>query len=123
MGRDDLGFWRDKDTMNAKKRPLSVVLIASLYLLVGVGGFVLNLHAFGQPDFYWIEGTELVAVIAGVFLLLGQNWARWLALLWMAFHVAISFEAPRNLVVHSLFLVLIAWVLLRQEARQYFREG
>lgn len=109
--------------MNTKKRPLPVVLIACLYLIVGVGGFLLNLHAFGKPDFFWIEITEVLAVIAGIFMLLGQSWARWLALLWMAFHVAISFEAPRNLVVHSLFFILIAWVLLRQEARQYFRAG
>jgi hypothetical protein len=109
--------------MNAKKRPFSVILIACLYLLVGVGGFVLNLHAFGQPDFFWMEITELVAMIAGIFLLFGQNWARWLALLWMAFHVAISFEAPRNLVVHALFLVLIAWALFCREARLYFRAG
>ena len=109
--------------MNAKRRPVSVVLIACLYLVVGGGGFALNLHAFGQPDFYWIEGTELIAVIVGVFMLFGHNWARWLALVWMAFHVAISFEAPRNLVVHALFLVLIGWVLLREEAREYFRAG
>jgi hypothetical protein len=56
-------------------------------------------------------------------MLLGQNWARWLALLWMAFHVAISFGVPQNLVIHSLFLVLIAWVLFRREARLYFRAG
>lgn len=109
--------------MNAKKRPISVVLIACLYLIVGVFGFFLHLHSFGMPDFLWIELTELVGVIAGVFMLFGQNWARWLALLWMAFHVAISFEVPRDLVVHSLFFILIAWVLLRQEARQYFRAG
>src|SRR5579863_8154188 len=105
--------------MNTKKRPWSVVVIACLYLAVGIGGFALNLHAFGHPDFYWIETTELIAVVAGVFLLLGQNWARWLALAWMMFHVAISFEAPRNLVVHALFLLLIGWVLLRREAREY----
>ena len=30
---------------------------------------------------------ELLAVLAGVFLLKGRNWARWLLLLWIAFHV------------------------------------
>jgi hypothetical protein len=109
--------------MNSRKPPFSVVVIACLYLIVGVGGFVLNLHAFGQPDFYWMEITETVGAIAGVFLLLGQNWARWLALAWMAFHVAISFGETGKLVVHSIFLVLIAWVLLRQEAREYFCAG
>ena len=123
MGREDLANWSAEDAMNANKRPLSVVLIACLYLLVGAGSFVLNLHAFGHPDFYWIEITETIAVIAGVFMLLGQNWARWLALLWMAFHVAIGFETPQKLVMHSLFFVLIAWVLFRQEARLYFRAG
>ena len=38
----------------------------------------------------------------------GQNWARWLALLWMAFHVAISFPVVRQVVTHSIIFALIA---------------
>jgi len=56
-----------------------------------------------------------------VFMLRGQNWARWLALLWMATHVVISaFHPMRELVIHSVVFVLIAYLLFRREAREYF---
>ena len=109
--------------MNARKRPVSILALACLYAITGIFGFARNLHAFGQPDFIWIELTEVFAVIAGAFMFLGRNWARWLALAWMTFHLALSLAAPRTFVVHSVIFALIAWLLLRPEARQYFRVG
>jgi hypothetical protein len=109
--------------MNTRKRPISILALACLYALIGIFGFSRNLHAFGEPDFIWIELTEVFAVIAGAFMFLGQNWARWLALAWMAFHLALSLAAPQAFVVHSVIFALIAWLLLRPEARQYFRVG
>ena len=50
----------------------------------------------------------------------GRNWARWLALVWMAFHVAISFPVVRQVVTYSIIFALIAWVLFRPDARRYF---
>ena len=46
--------------------------------------------------------TELVGLLAGIFMLRGHNWARWLAVAWMAFHVAISFPEISKLAIHSL---------------------
>jgi hypothetical protein len=109
--------------MNAKKRPVSILALACVYAITGIFGFARNLHAFGQPDFIWIELTEVLAVIAGLFMFLGRDWARWLALAWMAFHVALSLAVPRTLVVHLMIFVLIAWLLLRPEARLYFSVG
>jgi hypothetical protein len=68
----------------------------------------------------WIEGTELLAFVAGVFMLRGHNWARWLAAAWMAFHVAISFPVLRQIAVHSLFLAVIVWLLFQSRAALYF---
>jgi hypothetical protein len=110
--------------MNASKRPISVTLLACLYLAVGAIGFVyhfrelLSLHR----DSFAIEITELLAIVSGAFMLRGHNWARWLALAWIAFHVILSaFDSSHGLVVHSLFCVVIAWILFRSEATQYFR--
>lgn len=68
-----------------------------------------------------IEVTELLAIVSGLFMLLGRNWARWLALAWMAFHLAISFPIVRQVISHSIILGLIAWLLFRQDARRYFQ--
>jgi len=74
---------------------------------------------FHQDDI-WILLTELLAVVAGVFLLLGCNWARWMAVAWMAFHVAISWPVMGQLAVHALILAGITWLLFRADARQFF---
>ena len=110
--------------MNVNKRPISVLIVASAYVAIGVIGLVSHLPKLlaAQPDSIWVELTELLAIVCGAFLLRGKNWARWLALAWIAFHVAQSVVyPPRGLVVHSLAFVVIAWILLRPAASRYFR--
>jgi hypothetical protein len=75
-----------------------------------------------QQHSVWIELVRLLAILCGVFMLRGRNWARWLALAWMAFHVAISFPEQGQVAFHLLFLVAVAWLLFRPDAGQYFRE-
>src|SRR4029077_18839332 len=91
--------------MNSNKRPLSITILAGLYLAVGTLGFAYHLRELMtlQHDSVWVELTELVALVCGVFMLRGHNWARWLALAWMAFHVLLSaFGAVREFVIHFL---------------------
>jgi hypothetical protein len=106
-----------------QRRPISVTLLACLYLAVGALGFAAHFHSLlaHQPDAWAIELTELLALVIAIFLLLGHNWARWLALVWMAFHVAISLHQPRQLAMHSVLLVLFAWILFSAAARRWFR--
>lgn len=107
--------------MGTVSRPASVWVVACLYLLVGCVGFAYHFHSLGQQDGVWVEVTEGLAIVIGIFLLLGQNWARWLAIAWMAFHVAISYGDIAKLTVHTCILALIAWLLFRGDARRYFR--
>lgn len=112
--------------MSARKPPASVVVIALLYLAVGIIGFVFRFRTLlaWQQGSVWAESTELLAVIIGVFLLRGQNWARWLAVAWMAFHVVLSaFHSYGQTAVHAAFLALIAWALFAPEAGRYFRSA
>jgi len=110
--------------VNPNKRPLSITLLAGVYILVGAMGFF---YHFRQAiplnrDGAWIEVTELLALVAGVFLLRGHNWARWLALAWMGFHVILTAFIPLvPFLIHCVFLAAIAWILLRPPARRYFR--
>jgi hypothetical protein len=113
--------------MNPNHRPFSVTFIACLYLAVGAVGFVYHLHeALGRPSFQYddvlIEVTELIAFVAGVFLLYGRNWARWVAVAWIAVHVVfIAFESFRGFAFHLVICILIAWALFEPKASQYFR--
>lgn len=109
-----------------KKRPIAVTAVGWLYIAVGAVSTTYHVYHFRShsPDLIAALGVIAVgaiAVIAGAFMLRGHNWARWLALAWMALHVALSFVDPlHNLIVHSLLLVLIAYLLFRCEVRQYF---
>lgn len=110
--------------MSLNTRPLSVTVVACLYIVVGASGFVFHFKELlaRHPDAPLIELTELLGLVAGAFMLLRQNWARWLALAWITFHVILSaFHPLMELALHSLFLIVIAWVLLRPAAGRYFR--
>jgi uncharacterized membrane protein len=109
------------------KRPLSVTLIS--YLLVAVGiielGFLFSQFNFHRPVHYddvLVGVVRLAAIVCGVFMLRGSNWARWLAIAWLVFHVGVSaFGSVREMIAHSLFLVVIAYFLLRPDANRFFR--
>jgi hypothetical protein len=110
--------------MNAIKRPISVTIVACVYLAVGTLALVYHFRQLLtlQRDSVWVELTEFLAIVCGAFMLRGHNWARWLALAWIAFHVILSiFDSGHGLVVHGLLCAVIAWILFRPEASRYFR--
>ncbi len=109
------------------KCPLPVTILAWVYIAMGTIGFVYHLpelHANNalQFDGVWIELVRLLAVVAGVFMLRRQNWARWLALAWIAFHVVVgALHSVQQFAIHCLFCAVIAYFLFRPEATRYFR--
>jgi hypothetical protein len=109
------------------KRPIPVTVIAWVLIAAGVFGFTVHLRELVSEKLFhfedlWIPLTSLLPAVVGLFLLLGYNWARWLALLWMVFHVAISFfDSLEKVVVHVLLFGLIAYSLFRRDARTYFQ--
>lgn len=112
--------------MNWNKPPVSVTILACVYIAVGATGFAYHFTGLLalQYDGALIELIEFIAIVCGVFMLRGHNWARWLALAWIAFHVILSaFHAFPEFAIHCLFCAVIAWVLFRPEAARYFRGG
>ena len=114
---------------NMKKRPIAVTVISCLYIVTGIAGLVFHLskykiqHLF-EYDIVLIVLVEIAALLAGIFMLRGSNWARWLAIAWMAFHVIISIHGPlQQLIVHSLLLVVFAYFLFNRRAKEYFSGG
>jgi hypothetical protein len=110
--------------MSSSARPISVTGVAWLFITVGTVAFFYHspelLHL--SKDALLIEFIELTGLTAGIFMLRRQNWARWLALAWSAFHVVLTALPPfHGLVVHLLIFSGIAYLLLRSDAAQYFR--
>lgn len=109
------------------RRPIPITIIACLLLLVGVAGSVFHFCELGPHEAFrganiWIFVVEFVAIVCGAFLLQGKNWARWLAMAWIAFHVVISFfDSGRKVATHVVILLLFAYFLFRSGANAYFR--
>jgi len=110
------------------KRPLAVTGIACLLIAAGIFGGAIHLRelvsekSFRWEDL-WVPLLGFLPAVCGVFLLLGHNWARWLAVAWMAVHVAISFfDSVGKIAVHVVLLALIAYALFRRDAMTYFRQ-
>src|SRR6185437_10925911 len=74
--------------MTANPRPISITILAAIYIAVGIMGFTYHFREIIalQHDSLWVALIEALAIVCGVFMFLGHNWARWLALAWIAFH-------------------------------------
>jgi hypothetical protein len=108
------------------KRPLSVTIIAWIYVVAGMAGLAYHVTKFElasplENDAAWVGSVRFLAVVAGSFMLRGQNWARWLSLAWMAWHVWLSLFHPwSELILHSVLLVAFAFFLFRPRSSAYF---
>ncbi|HTU36030.1 MAG TPA: hypothetical protein VMF66_19680 [Candidatus Acidoferrum sp.] len=108
------------------KRPWAVTIVAWLFVVVGLADIVFSLpvvrHEPFRSDSLWPIGLGIIAIVCGLLLLCGNNWARWLAVAWLAFHVVVGgLDSVQKLVVHGLLLAVIAYFLFRHEAEAYFR--
>lgn len=104
------------------KRPWEITFLGGLFILVGTAGLLYHL-LHGEWDRWMplIALTEIVAVICGVFLILGRSWARWLLLAWLALHVGIgALNSVAETVAHAVLLAAIAYFLLKSPASRYF---
>ncbi len=99
-------------------RPVSVTVIGCIFVAAGTSGLIYHL-----PDFsLWVSLVRLIAIVCGVYMLRGHNWARWAALAWIAYHVILSaFHSMFELAVHALLCAAFAYFLLRPRATRYFR--
>ena len=108
------------------KRPHSVTAIGFVFAAAGAIGLAYHLSAFKawhpfQYDVLWVCLVRLIAVVCGVYLLRGSNWARWLTVVWIGYHVILSgFHSLDEFAVHSVLFAVFAYVLFRPEATKYF---
>jgi hypothetical protein len=111
-----------------KKRPLSITIIGWLFVVAGTIGLVYHATEFKLGDSFQYDVVmvcliRVVAIVCGVFVLRGYNWARWGLLAWIAYHVILSiFHSTSQLVTHVLVLAVVGYFLFRPKASTYFQD-
>ena len=111
------------------KRPVSITLVGWLFIAAGIIGIAyhateINVAAPFERDFLLALAVRLLAIVGGAFTLRGANWARWLLLAWIAYHVVLSvFHALPELILHGAIMAVVAYVLFRPQASEYFRRA
>jgi hypothetical protein len=76
-------------------------------MATGVMGIAYHLSDFSPKHPFefenvWILLVRITAIVSGAFMLRGSNWARWLSLAWIAFHLILSFfHSLQEVVVHG----------------------
>ena len=110
------------------KRPISVTIVSWVYILAGVVGIAAHItefdlhHPFSNDPVLALI-VRLLAIVAGVFMLRRANWARWLAIVWIAYHVVLSsFHSVPAAALHALLLAVFTYFLCRRQANVYFTD-
>jgi len=114
------------------KRPRSVTIISWIFIVVGGIALIMSLLRSGHyisefrsqhPVLYVLSFLgPVLAVVCGVFMLAGFNWARWLLVVWFANTVLGNLlYSPLRLLLPGLLFAVAAFFLSRPPATEYFR--
>jgi hypothetical protein len=112
----------------ARRRQWSLIVVGVIFLALGVLDITRGLAPLFASAPHWHMAADdvevlaigIAAIVGGVYVLKGRNWARWLLAVWMAFHVAISIGQPKQLVAHLVIFGCIAYLLFRRGVSHYF---
>ncbi|HEX6715763.1 MAG TPA: hypothetical protein VF088_01555 [Pyrinomonadaceae bacterium] len=104
------------------QRPRSITIISWLFIIFGSIALLSGLVRGGDLTSHWyVHLSRLLQIIAGAFMLYGCNWARWLLVAWVAFHIAISaLHSALILLMHVVIFSVILFFLFRRAASSYF---
>jgi hypothetical protein len=107
--------------------PLSITIITWLFIAVGIVGFAyhateINFNDLFGNDLFFALLVRLLAVVGGIFLLRGKDWARYLLAAWLAYHVVLSFfHTLTETAMHAVLLAVVVYFLFRSKVLEYFR--
>src|SRR5690242_1802768 len=108
------------------KRPISVTIVSWVYIFAGIGGIAAHITEFDLRHPFSNDAVialivRALAIVAGIFMLRGANWARWLAIVWIGYHVILSgFHSMPQMAIHALLLAVFTYFLCRRQGNAYF---
>ena len=109
------------------QRPRSITIISWFFLIFGSIALISGLLppdslTLAQLKGHWmVHLSRLLSIVAGLFMLRGHNWARWLLVAWIAFHIILSaLHSALQLLIHVAIFTVILFFLFRRPASEYF---
>jgi hypothetical protein len=108
------------------KRPLTVIIIGWFFIAAGTVGLLyhlqeLNVHDAFSNDAVWVLFLRLLAIVAGILVLRGSNAGRWLLVLWIAYHVVLSyFHTFSEMMLHIILLAAVVYALFHRKVTPFF---
>jgi uncharacterized membrane protein HdeD (DUF308 family) len=114
-----------------QRRPQSITIISWLFIVFGAIALLSGLLPLGDATVaqriaelkgHWmVHLSRILPIVSGVFMLYGHNWARWLLVVWIAFHIVLSaLHSVTQLLLHVSIFAVILFFLFRRQASSYF---
>jgi hypothetical protein len=104
------------------QRPRSITIISWIFIVFGTIALLSGVVRGGDLASHWyVHLSRFLQIVAGVFMLYGRNWARWLLVAWIAFHIIISaFHSALFLLMHVVIFSIILFFVFRRPAAAIF---
>lgn len=103
-------------------RPRSITIISWLFIVFGSIALLSGVLPFRDLASHWyVHLSRILMIVAGVFMLKGHNWARWLLVLWITFHIIISaLHSMLFLLMHVAIFSVILYFVFRLQSSAFF---
>ena len=118
-------------------RPRTITVVAWIFIVVGTAGLLNDLWPLATPHAAaqlaklrsdgWLDlgpawSLRALAIVGGVALLQGRNWARWLLAAWMLAHVVISIaNSTSEMLMHLAIFAPLTYLIFRPAVDAFFR--
>ena len=108
-----------------KRQPLSITIISWIFIIFGSIALLSGVLPIADLKSHWyVHLSRILQIVAGVFMLYGRNWARWLLVAWIAFHIVVgALHGIGPLIMHVVIFSVILFFVFRPDANEYFRES
>jgi hypothetical protein len=114
-----------------KERPLSITIVGWFFMIFGSIALISGLlplagantsQLVAEIKKHWmVHLSHVAAVVSGLFMLRGHNWARWLLVAWLVFHIVVgALHGWLQFLSHVLILSVFLFLLFRRNASEYF---
>ena len=105
-----------------KRRPLSITIISWIFIVFGTIALLYGMFPLRDvPSHWYVHLSRILQIVAGVFMLYGRSWARWLLVAWIAFHIVVgAMHGIGPLMMHIVIFSVILFFVFRRGANEYF---